>query len=411
MTNFAPKYSARRRHKQSWRRAALLVLALAPSIAIAAPPPAPTVATITIGYLGFSAAPSSSSDATLANEGIDGAQQAIADDNTTGKFVGQSFVLKDGRIGEGQDPAQALRALVGSGVKLILTDLPAAPLLALSDLPEAKDVTLFNIRATDVALRGADCRRNILHTAPDRAMLADALLQYLVFKKWTDIVLVTGPTEEDRAYAAAIKRSIAKFRAKLVTEKDWTYAAGAKRTDTGHYAIGQQVADFTQSLRYDILIVADEDGQFGDDLSYATSLPRPVAGTQGLVPTSWSPNHQEWGATQLQNRFLHRTGRPMTSRDYSAWLAVRAVGEAATRAASADPAQIARALRADQFQLPGYKGEPLSFRAWDGQMRQAILLADQRKVVSVSPQRGFLHPSSELDTLGSDQPETQCHAR
>jgi ABC transporter substrate binding protein (PQQ-dependent alcohol dehydrogenase system) len=441
LTRFALKYSARRRQRQSWRRLervalrstrsrlcksekaplfqrsnaaraqerdsissyralALPALALWPALAAAAP------ATIAIGYLGVGAAPDS-----IANEGYDGAQQAIADDNTTGKFVGQNFVLKDGRLAEGQDPAQALRSLVKSGVRLILADLPAAPLLALSDLPEAKDVTLFNIRATDIRLRGADCRRNILHTAPDRAMLADALLQYLVVKKWTDIFLVTGPTEEDRAFAAAVKRSIAKFRAKLVAEKEWTYAPGAKRTDTGHYAIGQQVADFTQSLRYDILVVADEDGQFGDDLDYATSLPRPVAGTQGLVPAAWSASHQEWGATQLQNRFLHRSGRPMTSRDYAAWLAVRAVGEAATRAASAEPGQIAGALRSDQFQLPGYKGEPLSFRGWDGQMRQAILLADAHKVVTVSPQRGFLHPTSELDTLGSDQPETQCHAR
>ena len=29
---------------------------------------------------------------------------------------------------------------------------------------------------------------------------------------------------------------------------------------------------------------------------------------------------------------------------------------------------------------------------------------------TLSPQQGFLHPKTELDTLGFDQPESQCTA-
>lgn len=369
--------------------------------------------TVLVGYLGQTVAappPEPYLDAPPVDQGMDGAQQAIADNNTTGQFLGQRFDLKDARIPANGDPRQAFRSLVQSGVRLILVDFPAPTLLTLADLPEAKDVTLFNIRSTDDALRGADCRANVLHTAPSRAMLADALIQYLIVKQWQNVFLVVGPTDGDRAYAEAMKRSIAKFRAHLVGEKPWTYAPGAKRSDTGHYSEAAQVAEFTQGVHYDILIVADEDDEFGDYLSYATTEPRPVAGTQGLVPTAWSRTHQEWGAVQLQNRFLHRFKRWMTNRDYAGWLAVRAIGEGATRASSGDAGQIAAYLRGDQFQLPGYKGEPLSFRSWDGQMRQAILLSDARALVSVSPQTGFLHPTSGLDTLGFDRPETQCHA-
>lgn len=384
--------------------------------AAAAPAPAgaDSPAIVHIGYLGRTSTPAGFSltlEPLPTDEGFDGAMQAIADDNTTGQFVGQHFDLKDARVPPDGDVREAFRALAGTGQRLILVDLPAADLLALADLPEAKDVTLFNVQSMDDELRGADCRANVLHTAPSRAMLTDALVQYLIVKKWQNLFLVVGPTDEDRAYAAAVKRSIAKFRAHLVAEKAWSYAPGAKRSDSGHYAIATQVAEFTQGVTYDTLIVADEDDQFGDYLSYATTLPRPVAGTQGLVPSAWSRPHQEWGATQLQNRFLHQFGRPMTDRDYAAWLAVRAVGEAATRSGSADPRQIDAYMRSDPFELPGYKGEPLSFRAWDGQMRQAILLSDSHALVSVSPQAGFLHPSSGLDTLGMDRPETQCHVR
>jgi hypothetical protein len=41
-------------------------------------------------------------------------------------------------------------------------------------------------------------------------------------------------------------------------------------------------------------------------------------------------------------------------------------------------------------------------------MRQPILIAGPRMLVSVSPQPGFLHRGSELDTLGVDREESRC---
>jgi len=155
--------------------------------------------------------------------------------------------------------------------------------------------------------------------------------------------------------------------------------------------------------------VADEAGNFGDELSYRTQDPRPVAGTQGMVPSAWARSMDEYGSTQLQSRFLRLAHRWMTNRDYGAWLAVRAVGEAALRSGSIDPATVIAYLRGPDFQLAGYKGPQFSFRPWDGQLRQPVLLADARSLVSISPQRGFLHQVNVLDTLGVDQPETQCH--
>jgi ABC transporter substrate binding protein (PQQ-dependent alcohol dehydrogenase system) len=392
-------------------RLALIALALllSPMLAHAedqAPP------SLTIGFLAQAMhrqAPQPFLEPPPMDEGLAGARLAIDDDNTTGRFAGQQFALAEEVVAEDGDVVGAMHKLLDRQIRFIVTDLPDATLLTAVDLPEAKGATVFNAGAADDDLRAEKCRANVLHTLPSRAMRADALVEYLLVKQWRNIFLAVGPGDGDRAYAAAVRRSAAKFHARLVADKPWTYQPGARRSDTGHYAIAAEVARFTQGVSYDVLVVADEEDAFGDYLSYATYDPRPVAGTQGLVAAAWARPHQEWGATQLQDRFLRITKRWMTERDYAAWLAVRAVGEAATRTQSLDPAAIAAYMRGDKFQLGGYKGHALSFRPWDGQMRQAILLYQPRALVSVSPQPGFLHQVSELDTLGIDRPETKCH--
>src|SRR6266481_3469261 len=343
------------------------------------------------------------------DEGIEGARLGIADNNTTGHFTGQSFELVERLVPAESDMAAPFRDLAANNIRLVVTDLAAPELLSVAALPEAASVTIFNTAASDDPLRGADCRANILHLPPSRAMLADALVQYLATKSWPAIFLVVGRGDGDREFAADIRHAAKKFGARIVQEKPWTFVPGARRTDTGHFAIQAEVARFTQGISYDVLGVADEADEFGDQLSYRTFDPRPVAGTQGLVPSAWARPHEQWGATQLQNRFLRQAKRWMTDRDYTGWMATRAIGEAAAQSKSADPGAISAFLRSDQFELAGYKGARLSFRPWDGQLRQPILLADTRSLVSVSPPPGrFLHQFSELDTLGIDKPETKC---
>jgi ABC transporter substrate binding protein (PQQ-dependent alcohol dehydrogenase system) len=342
------------------------------------------------------------------DEGIQGARLGVADNDTTGHFTAQSFELVESIAPAEGDVAAAFRDLAAKGVRLVVTDLAAADLLSVAGLPEAAAATIFNTAAPDDRLRGEDCRANLLHLLPSRAMLADALVQYLVAKRWPNLLLVVGHGEGDQEFAGDIRHAAQKFQAHIVQEKPWTFVPGARRTDTGHFAIQAEVARFTQGISYDVLVVADEEDEFGDDLSYRTFDPRPVAGTQSLVPSAWARPNEQWGATQLQARFLHQAKRWMTDRDYAAWMAVRAFGEAATRSKSTDPAAISAFLRSDHFELAAYKGARLSFRSWDGQLRQPILLADARSLVSVSPQPGFLHQFSELDTLGIDKPETKC---
>ncbi|WFP51383.1 ABC transporter substrate-binding protein [Methylomonas sp. EFPC3] len=338
-------------------------------------------------------------DPFIPNKGELGAELAISDNNTTGQFTGQQYELKKILVPAGADPQSLFD---GIDADLVLLNVAADQLNKLADRPTAKTKLLFDVANSSDELRNADCRHNVLHILPNRAMRADALAQYMLKKRWQNWFLVVGPAPEDKLYAAAIKRAAKRFGMKLVAEKEWNQDYDARRTAQA------DVPTFTQVDDYDVLVIADEQGLFGEYLDYRTWKPRPVIGTQGLTATAWHRSHEQWGAVQLQNRFKIASGRWMEEQDYAAYLAVRAIGEASIRTKSNQMPALKDYLLSDAFALQGYKGMPLSFRKWDGQLRQPILLAAPRSLVAVAPIEGFLHPKTELDTLGFDHPETGC---
>jgi ABC transporter substrate binding protein (PQQ-dependent alcohol dehydrogenase system) len=343
------------------------------------------------------------------DNGIAGARLAINDNNTTGRFINQQYALTETPVRADDDPTAALAGLVDQGIMLLLSDLPADRLLKLA---EARQVTLFNIGAPDDALRQENCRDNVIHVAPSRSMLADALGQYLVWKKWSRWVLIYGSHPEDGLLADAYRRSAKRFGARIVKEREFTDRGGARQTDSGVVQTQQQMPVFTQGLPdYDVLVTADENAVFADYLPYRTWDARPVVGSAGLRPVSWDPTSESWGGTQLQDRFIRMAHRRMTELDMQAWTACRMVGEGASRSGSTDPARIMQDMKSEDFGVAAYKGQKLTLRDWDWQLRQPILLSDGRTVVSVSPQPGFLHQVTELDTLGIDRPETRCKLR
>jgi ABC transporter substrate binding protein (PQQ-dependent alcohol dehydrogenase system) len=303
----------------------------------------------------------------------------------------------------------ALEGLAAQGVKLVMTDLPGASVLKLADAGKAHGMTIFNLAAPDDSLRQEDCRNDLIHVAPSRAMLADAVGQYLVWKKWTRWFLVYGSHPEDRLLADAYRRAAKRFGAKIVAEKLSPDTGGSRETDSGVVQTQQQMPVLTQGAPdYDVLVAADENQVFAGYLPYRTWDPRPVAGSAGLEPLSWDASSESWGGTQLQDRFERLFHRRMMPLDMQAWTGVRMVGEAASRSNSGDPDKIMAYMKGADFGIAAYKGQRLTLRNWDWQLRQPILLADGRSIVSISPQPGFLHQVTELDTLGIDRPETTC---
>lgn len=336
--------------------------------------------------------------------GLAGATLGLKDNTTTGRFLGQTYTLDIQDIPVDGDIVAAARSALET-TRLIVLDTPAAVALAIADLPEAKGALLFNASAPDRHLRDTDCRANLLHTMPSDAMRTDALAQFLVKRRWDQLALIEGTYPDDTAFADSLRASLTKFGLRLRSEKIWAFDADMRRN------AAQEVPLFTQDLRdHDVLLIADEIHDFGRYIAYNTWDPRPVAGSEGLVPVGWSHVVEQWGAAQLQSRFNDTANRPMQSRDYAAWAALRVIGEAVTRTSSDDPETLRSYILGPDFELAAFKGRPLSFRSWNGQLRQPIPLVTSRAVVAQAPLDGFLHQVNELDTLGLDRPDSSCTA-
>jgi ABC transporter substrate binding protein (PQQ-dependent alcohol dehydrogenase system) len=350
-------------------------------------------------------------DQVVGDKGIAGARVGVADNNITGKFIGQETDLVEDVLPEDADVVAEAKKVFAAGNRLIVADLDAKDLLAVADLPEAGDAIILDARTSDDALRQEQCRNNVFHLAPSSAMRADALGQFLLYKKWTRWFFLHGVKPGDLDYVAAVRRSASRFGARIVAERPYTFDARTRDTDTGHQQTEQQMALLTQGVPdYDVIFVVDKDEAFGDYLLFNTTDPRPVVGTQGLVAVAWHPAFTEFSAKEMQRRFLSLQHRTMTERDYEAWLGIRIFGEAMLRTNATDAKTLRDYILSDKFTIAAFKGQGLSFRRWDLQLRQPILLAGPRSLVSIAPIEGFLNPRFLTDTLGFDEPETKCHA-
>ncbi|WP_246180266.1 ABC transporter substrate-binding protein [Marinobacter changyiensis] len=333
--------------------------------------------------------------------GLRGAELAVQDNNSTGRFLQQSYSLKTVMADSAEQAVQTLSTMMDQGIELFVLNVPATTLRTMAATAGDK-VLLFNAGAKDDALRISECSPNTLHTIASYSMLTDALAQWLNSRRWNDIFLITGPTDQDIQWAEGFRRASKRFNLDIVTEKPWTFDGDLRRTAS------KELPLFTQGADYDAVVVADVRGDFGEYVPYNTWLPRPVIGTQGLTPVTWHRVVEAWGAAQLQSRFRDLADRGMNDLDYAGWIAVRSIGEAVTRAGSPASGDVRAYVLSDQFQLDGFKGRKLSYRSWNGQLRQPIPLVHPRALVAQTPIEGFLHPKTDLDTLGYDAPESTC---
>lgn len=423
-----PALSAHLRYRSAFRGAVLAVMAIVPFAAgnnaaaqtpdHPAPIPVPSAGNqqgvaIQVLYVKEDREkelPLSLLDQPNADDGIAGAKLGIADDNTTGRFLNQTYKL-DVLEGNVDDLIKGAAEKVAAGDSFIIADMAPDSLLKFADAMKGKPAQIFNVGNPDDRLREEDCRANVLHTAPTRTMLADALAQYLVWKRWPNWLMVVGPSPDDQLLAAAYRRAAKKFGAKIVEERQFKMDTGNRRADGGYEQIQQQIPQFLQGAKdHDVILVVDQNQVFADYFPYRTWMSRPIVGSAGLVPSSWHPALELWGGTQFQNRFKRMTGRIMRPVDYDAWVATRVIGEAVSRKRTSDFKVLHDFIHAPDFDVAAFKGVAVSFRGWNGQLRQPLIVSTPKLLVSVSPQQGFLHQFSVLDTLGIDKPETKCTA-
>jgi ABC transporter substrate binding protein (PQQ-dependent alcohol dehydrogenase system) len=221
-----------------------------------------------------------------------------------------------------------------------------------------------------------------------------------VSRKWSKLLLLVGPSVQDQLRAATAQASIKRYGLQVVALRPFKLSGDPRERDLANPLL------LTAGSTYDAVWVVDSDGEFARGLPYRIVLPRPVVGDAGLVALAWHAQFERYGAPQVSRRFAKAAGRPMTASDWAAWMAGKALVAAATAAPKGPAASWAQALA--KTPLDGSKGTGLTFRPWDGQLRQTVLLTDGQGVISQAPVDGLLHPSNVLDTLGADAPEKRC---
>jgi ABC transporter substrate binding protein (PQQ-dependent alcohol dehydrogenase system) len=284
-----------------------------------------------------------------------------------------------------------------AGAAVILTDLPTDWTLAVAD---AVKLPVLNLSDAADRLRQQDCRPRLYHLIPSERMRTDALAQTLVSRKWSKVLLLTGPSAQDRERTGAAQASLKRYGLQVVDTRPYKLSADPRERDLANPLL------LTAGSAYDAVWVVDSDGEFARALPYRTVLPRPVVGDAGLVAVAWHAQYERYGAPQVARRFAKAAQRAMTAHDWAAWMAGKALVAAAVAAPKGPQAAWAQVLK--QTPLDGSKGMPLSFRAWDGQLRQTVLLTDGQGVISRAPIEGLLHPTNVLDTLGGDAAEKLC---
>ncbi len=327
---------------------------------------------------------------------------ALRESRFNAKAVGVELGEKQARAADAKGLIAELDRLAAEGTHYFLIDAPGPVVAEVAAAVKGRDLLLFNISAHDDVLRQQKCQANLLHTVPSDAMRADALAQYLVSKKWRSVLMLQGPLPEDALIAAAFERSAKRFGIKIEAKRDFVLSNDPRERDKGNIGL------LTSNADYDVVFVADSDGEFARKLPYSTVKPRPVVGSEGLVGTGWHWSWERHGAPQLNTRFERKAKYRMSEAGWAAWMAAKTVVEAMQRTGGGDFDKIRAYLLGPEITIDGFKGNRLSFRSWNHQLRQPMLLATHNAVIERAPIQGFMHQTNTLDTLGFDERESEC---
>ncbi len=330
----------------------------------------------------------------------DGLQLALDDSRFELDAAGLQPALEAVEVAGADAARAAAQKAEKGGAAAIVTDLPPALTLVVAD---AVKLPVLNVGSEADSLRQADCRPRLLHPAPSDRMRNDALAQALVARKWQQVLVLVGPSAQDQQRAAVAQAAMKRYGIKVVDTRAFKLSGDPRERDLANPLL------LTGRATYDAVWVVDSDGEFARLLPFRTALPRPVVGDGGLFALAWHAQFERFGAPQVSKRFVKATRRGMTAHDWTAWLAGKALVAAAVAAPKGPPAAIAKAL--NDGSIDGSKGVAMSFRPWDGQLRQPLLLTDGQGVIGMAPIDGILHPKNVLDTLGADAPEKLCKAR
>jgi ABC transporter substrate binding protein (PQQ-dependent alcohol dehydrogenase system) len=406
--------SGRSRVRVLWRRlraiCASVMVTVVGGAALAQGPSPPPQPRVTIGYVEIAGDPRYEPITSYGRMVLKsrerpfaGAQLGLDDAQALARVLKIEFALERITVASAAELAGAVTKARDAGVHFFIVDAPAAALELLAGAVRGRDILVFNATASDDTLRRNLCVAEFVHTLPSMAMGMDALMQYLVSRKWTNLLAFEGPLPADATMTKAFENSAKKFGARIVARQQFKPGTDPREREKNDPALLSAI-----NRDYDVVFVADHSFDFARQVPYHTVRARPVVGSIDLEPVAWHWTWEHHGAPQANSRFQKLPGgRHMEGADWAAWIAVKMMAQATLRTRSVDFDK-QRKFMLEEGSFDGDKGLAVSVRPWDHQLRQAVLLAAPYSVVARAPVEGFLHKTNELDTLGDDEPETPC---
>ena len=298
--------------------------------------------------------------------------------------------------------------------ELVILDLPYDSFLDAIKILAKKQVTVINARHRNDELRGVLCQPNMFHTIPSNRMYADALVQWLKFRRWDELLVLTGPGAENELLRETFELSARRMNLNIKSVRDFSTSKNPAEREKN------KISFLTRDARYDAVVVFDSNADFSRFIPFQTHLPRPVVGDIGLTVRAWHHAAERFGAPQLNQRFNRPSvlklasndeyPRHMSDEDFATWAAIKFL--ATNLPKKADISQNINAYEIfntnKSASVDLYKGSVGSFRSWDHQLRQPMFITTHNAVIHIAPLKGFLHRINYNDTLGVDKPETAC---
>ena len=232
-------------------------------------------------------------------------------------------------------------------------------------------------------------------------MLADALAQYLVSKKWRKVLELEGPLDSDKLLSASFEAAAKRYGLKITDKRSFLLSNDPRERNKNNIAL------LTRG-NHDVIYIADTQGEFSRGAPYKTIKPNLIIGSEGINPSTWHWSWDRYGAPQLEKRFEKKAKRPMSSPDWAAWMAIKTIATAVQSTKSTEFSVLTTFLKSENSLFDTFKGTAASFRPWNNQLRQPILLSTHNWVIDRAPIKGFLHQKNNLDTLGFDEKKSLC---
>lgn len=291
---------------------------------------------------------------------------------------------------------EARRLAAAEGVCALVGGFGLDQARALAAVAAEHRIPFLNVGAPDDVLRGDACNPYMFHVEASAAMYLDALTAWFVragYRRW--FYVYEGSDQGQALYQRAVR---------ALQLRHWGAAEVGRAVVPPGQEPGAWLASEMRSARPDVtLLLLPPKAQLNffrqpELLAMAgtvTGFPHPVTQCRSFLarlaqvaPQSarlyraalWEATLDAYGARELNSRFAARWDRPMDPPAWAAYQAVKIVCDAALAAGSFDPPALLAQLRARDAVFDVYKGIGVSFRPWDGQLRQSLYLVKAERV-------------------------------